>query len=563
MSKTLAIIGARLNSSRLPGKHLLKLNGIPMIGQLLKRLKKCDAIDSIALATTSDQFNQPLIEWASNNDVNCTPYSGDVNDLMSRLDEIIQDELPDFIVYICGDCPLIDPTFIDHAIQSLRLSNKDTIVLDSNVISLHEGMAFYSLAGWNKLNHASNNPMAREHVGYADRQHEILSKEYIFDSNDFSKVKHRISVDTRSDYDFMREIYQRWYAENPSDSIVDLLWVQDQLLLDQSLRMINAHVNQKKPDCEYSNVSIYCHISSKIGIGHLKRCEIIANSLQEHLSVGAHIHILSEEQHDITMINKCTWYQSESALYQAIENDSSRLVILDFNPDRISTDKLYESCKKLKKTRINNIIGIDRMVDLVDILDWVFVPSFNDKFDNEKISCGWENYLFESFPKKDKKEQILILTGGSDALGYGQTLPSLLTHITWPIIWVQGPLATAPCIPDNSTISVVESPKNLKELIAESTIILSCYGISLFESIYNSASVILLPVKHLCDADELTKLASFSCCKISSSEEQTVLFLHNLVQSPEEREQLINNASKVFANHSGINSFITGIKKFL
>ncbi|WP_438510057.1 hypothetical protein, partial [Cetobacterium sp.] len=59
------------------------------------------------------------------------------------------------------------------------------------------------------------------------------------------------------------------------------------------------------------------------------------------------------------------------------------------------------------------------------------------------------------------------------------------------------------------------------------------------------------------------KLASFSCCKISSSEEQAVFFLHNLVQSPEEREQLINNASKVFANHSGINSFITGIKKFL
>ena len=63
---------------------------------------------------------------------------------------------------------------------------------------------------------------------------------------DYSQIKHRISVDTSADYRFMQAVYDRWYSENAQNTIVDLSWVQEQLLSDKGLRSINLHVHQKK-----------------------------------------------------------------------------------------------------------------------------------------------------------------------------------------------------------------------------------------------------------------------------------------------------------------------------
>ena len=103
--KTIAIVGARLNSSRLPGKHLLHLAGKPMIERLWCRLTSSKEIDDIILATTADDYNRPLVNWSQDQNVNCFTFEGDVNDLMGRLDAVINTFQPQYIVYICGDCP--------------------------------------------------------------------------------------------------------------------------------------------------------------------------------------------------------------------------------------------------------------------------------------------------------------------------------------------------------------------------------------------------------------------------------------------------------------------------
>ncbi len=80
MTKTLAIVGARLNSSRLAGKHLLPLAGDPMISHIWRRLMQCQEVNDCELATTADDFNRPLQDWAAEHSVECHPYEGDVND---------------------------------------------------------------------------------------------------------------------------------------------------------------------------------------------------------------------------------------------------------------------------------------------------------------------------------------------------------------------------------------------------------------------------------------------------------------------------------------------------
>jgi spore coat polysaccharide biosynthesis protein SpsF (cytidylyltransferase family) len=133
----IAVIGARLNSSRLPNKHLLPLVDRPIIGHIFDRLDKCISIDLATIATTADSFNYPLITWAEVNQRCVYAYSLDVNDLVGRISEIVFKYKPRIIVYICGDCPLIDPGFIDSAVTQLMATASDTVELQPDIKTLH------------------------------------------------------------------------------------------------------------------------------------------------------------------------------------------------------------------------------------------------------------------------------------------------------------------------------------------------------------------------------------------------------------------------------------------
>lgn len=564
MTNTLAIVAARLNSSRLPGKHLLKLANEPMITQLWRRLIQCKEVDACELATTADTFNQPLIDWADSQGVTCVPFEGDVNDLMARIDAIIKRQEPDYILYICGDCPLIDPGFIDHALSALQNSEKDSIMLEEGVNTLHEGMSFYSRRGWDKLMAASQCTMAREHVGYADKLTPVLDRLAITDSDDYSRFKHRISVDTHADFRFMAEVYRRWYQTHASDSIVSLAWVQQQLLEDPGLSAMNAHVKQKAADRHYAKASIYCHLGAAIGIGHFKRARLIANALQEYLGIGSSIHALCDVRHRIEAPGNLYWYQDENTLLTALAEDTNPIIVLDFHPDFISLPALKHVLLQAKQKGIK-LVGIDKLAPLVNELDWLFIPSFNTSFTHPKVSAGWQNYLFADMPECRKKPQILVLTGGSDALGYGTELPALLDGIDtdWPIVWVQGPLAPFPRLQPGSGIQVLSNPDHLTFLLAESEIILSCYGLSLFESIFARAATVLLPPQHLCCQEELNQLAQEHCCLISHSLPDAISKLNGLLTDANARKSLQKEAARVFSNHVGIAGLIKKIEQLL
>ncbi|MCS6181011.1 cytidylyltransferase domain-containing protein [Shewanella baltica] len=564
MSKALAIVGARLNSSRLAGKHLLELAGKPLIEQLWRRLALCQEVNNFELATTADDFNKPLVNWAHAHKICCHPFEGDVNDLMARLDNIIQRQAPDFIIYICGDCPLIAPDFIDHALTRLKASGKDSIKLHDGVISIHEGMAFYSRKGWEKLMSVSQCAMSREHVGYADRITPVLDYLSIPDSANYSRIKHRISVDTQADYRFMEEVYRRWYKIHTVDTIVSLVWVQQQLLEDPMLAAINNHVKQKAANKLYAKASIYCHLGPSIGLGHYKRSKLIADALQEYLGIGAIVHVQYEGPQLEKTSPQLHWYKNENELLKAMILDPNPLIVIDLHPGFISLPALRKTLQPLgdKNTKI---VGIDKLISMIDELDWLFIPSFNNSFQHPKVSVGWQNYLFPSMLQQTKKHQILVLTGGSDALDYGTILPTLLSKLCtdWPIIWVQGPLAPPPLLPLSSTISVLTDPDDLHELIAESEIILTCYGLSLFESIFSSAASILLPTQHLCDSVELELLIKEHCCLTSSSLPDAISKLEALLSDCNARQKLQKEASRVFNDHAGMINLMEDIQRLL
>lgn len=104
------IIEARINSSRLFGKVMKRLNGKALIEILVERISRLSAIDVVIIATSTNPLDDVIAEWAEKNDVIC--FRGSEFDVYDRVLRCAQFHNIDLIVEIMGDCPLIDPASI-------------------------------------------------------------------------------------------------------------------------------------------------------------------------------------------------------------------------------------------------------------------------------------------------------------------------------------------------------------------------------------------------------------------------------------------------------------------
>ena len=123
-----AIVQARMNSTRLPGKVLKMLGEMPAVELLLRRLKKSKCIDKIIVATSTDSKDNGLKEVVANLGFDC--FRGSENNVLERYVEAMKSTTAETIVRITGDCPLIDPTIVDKVIEKYA---KENVKYASNV----------------------------------------------------------------------------------------------------------------------------------------------------------------------------------------------------------------------------------------------------------------------------------------------------------------------------------------------------------------------------------------------------------------------------------------------
>ena len=114
----IAIIQARMSSTRLPGKVLLPLAGKPVIHHIVDRAKSCENIGKVVVATSVENSDNPLVEYCKKNNIEY--YRGNLNNVLSRFIAILNLNNYDYCVRITGDCPLIHPPFIDSQILALN-----------------------------------------------------------------------------------------------------------------------------------------------------------------------------------------------------------------------------------------------------------------------------------------------------------------------------------------------------------------------------------------------------------------------------------------------------------
>jgi spore coat polysaccharide biosynthesis protein SpsF len=114
---TIAIIQARMASSRLPGKVLLDIGGQPMLGRVVERVRRASTVSQVVVATTIDASDDPVANFCRENAYPCT--RGSAQDVLDRYYQAAQLFAADIVVRVTADCPVIDPGLIDDAVKAL------------------------------------------------------------------------------------------------------------------------------------------------------------------------------------------------------------------------------------------------------------------------------------------------------------------------------------------------------------------------------------------------------------------------------------------------------------
>lgn len=163
--KTVATIEARMTSSRLPGKVLLPVGNKPILQVLVERLKKAKSIDEIVLATTTNETDHPLEEFAKTQGIAC--YRGSEDDVLERVVLAAKSVQADVICEVTGDCPLIDPVIVDKVVTQFNQQSEFAWASNSSKKRSYPLGMDVHVFGFQTLSQVlelTNEPLDHEHV---------------------------------------------------------------------------------------------------------------------------------------------------------------------------------------------------------------------------------------------------------------------------------------------------------------------------------------------------------------------------------------------------------------
>jgi len=236
-----AIIQARMGSTRLPGKVLLDLAGAPVLARVVNRCRRAATLDDVVVATTTLPTDDPIVELCLAH--NWQSFRGQEDDVLDRYYHAALQYQAEVVVRITSDCPLIDPGIIDLMVKTFL--EHGALDYAGNSLAPRtfprgldvEVFSFEALArAWRD----DANPAWREHVTpYIYRQPEKFRLHAVTHDTDLSVM--RWTVDTAEDLALVRKIYEYFGHDGFS-------WREVVKLLEQYPEWleINRHVAQKE-----------------------------------------------------------------------------------------------------------------------------------------------------------------------------------------------------------------------------------------------------------------------------------------------------------------------------
>jgi spore coat polysaccharide biosynthesis protein SpsF len=219
----LAILQARMSSSRLPGKVLTPILGIPMLQHQLQRLNQCKSIDKLVVATSTQSSDDLLASMCEQIGQAC--YRGDLNNVLKRFYDCTvkygaekygaEQSQPTHIVRLTGDCPLIDSSVVDDVVNK-HVQKKYDYTTNAYPQSFPDGLDVEVMTAQTlkTIYQKATQPEEFEHVTfYVRRYAQDFSIGTLTCDQDLSEQ--RWTVDYPEDFALAKAVFEGLYEKNP------------------------------------------------------------------------------------------------------------------------------------------------------------------------------------------------------------------------------------------------------------------------------------------------------------------------------------------------------------
>lgn len=234
--KIVACIQARMGSSRLPGKVLMKIRGKTLIEIEFDRLKNCKQLDQIILATSRNRRDDVLAEHAKK--IGLPVYRGSEFDLVKRFGDVARKLEADAIVRVTADNVLVDPKILDKMVKKYRHSKKKLDMLTNTFpATFPKGLNIEILSNkiFPVLDRKIKDPIYREiFTVFLMYNHKSFKISNFSQRNDLSEL--RWTVDYREDFAFVSKIFEMLKSKGFIFNMNDVLSI---LKSNPKIRMIN------------------------------------------------------------------------------------------------------------------------------------------------------------------------------------------------------------------------------------------------------------------------------------------------------------------------------------
>lgn len=202
-----AIVQARMGSSRFPKKVMRPIQGRPMIELLLERLSRSTRIDQLILATSDQAQDDQLASHVES--LGYLVSRGSEKDVLDRYWQTAKLISPDSVVRITGDCPLIDPEVVDAVIQKLQPGVD--YATNTSPPTFPDGLdtEVFTFSALEKAAQGATKPDEREHVtSYIRESGDFTVRNYAHSRDESGK---RWSVDEPEDFEVVEKVFQHFY----------------------------------------------------------------------------------------------------------------------------------------------------------------------------------------------------------------------------------------------------------------------------------------------------------------------------------------------------------------
>ena len=237
----IAIIQARMGSTRLPGKAMKEVLGKPLLQHMIERVTESKFVYEFVV-TTSIEEKDIIIEKLCDR-LNITCFRGSEEDVLDRYYQCAKSfkPIPEYIVRLTSDCPLHDPNVIDFCVQKF-LETKVDFMTNSFEPLFEDGfdVEIFTFSALEKAWKNTTMKSEREHLTPYIKNSpgfKIYKEKYCTNYN------YKLSVDSPSDFELVKQIFEKLYISNEMfrfEDVMNLLKNNPSLLDINKESVINA-----------------------------------------------------------------------------------------------------------------------------------------------------------------------------------------------------------------------------------------------------------------------------------------------------------------------------------